>query len=72
MAKLKKSMMDGKMVEVLRASIDRVEAKRANFLFPMDLALPCILHLENRVSEKLVVMVMLEGLRHRKTGVASK
>ena len=71
-AKLKKSMMDGKMVEVLRASIDRVEAKRANFLFPMDLALPCILHLENRVSEKLVVMVMLEGLRHRKTGVASK
>ena len=60
------------MVNMLKASIECVEAKRVNFLFPMDLALPYILHIKNRVSEKLIVMVTLEGLHHCKTGVASK
>ena len=50
--KLKKSMMDGKIIDMLRAPIERVEVNRANCLFPMYLALPYILHLENRVSEK--------------------
>ena len=48
-----------------------MEVKHANFLFHMDLAVHYILHLENRVSESLVVMVLAEGLRHRKTCVLS-
>ena len=67
--KLKQSMMDGRMVTVLRDSIQHVEEKRGTFLFPMELAVPCILHMENRISEKVSVMVILEGLRHRQSGV---
>ena len=56
------------MGTILRESILRVDEKREKFLFPMDLAVPFILHMENRISEKIAVMVILEGLRHRQSG----
>ena len=31
--------------------------------------MPCILYLENRTSEKIAVMTLLEGLHERGTGV---
>ena len=71
-AKLKVSLMDGRMVEFLRASINRIEEKEKGFLFGLDRAVPCVLHLENRVNEKLVVMTLLEGLKHRTNGAMSQ
>ena len=71
-SKLKKSLMDGRMVLFLRDSINRIEEKEKGFLFGLDRAVPCVLHLENRVNEKLVVMTLLEGLKHRTNGAMSK
>ena len=41
-------------------------------MFGLDKAVPCVLHLENRVNEKLVVMTLLEGLKHMTKGAQSK
>ena len=71
-SKLKASLNDGKMVKVLRDSIKRIEDKEDGFLFGLHKAVPCVLHLENRVNEKLVVMTLLEGLKHRTNGVQSQ
>ena len=71
-AKLKMSLMDGRMVLFLRASINRIEEKEKGFLFGLDRAVPCVLYLENRVNEKLVVMTLLEGLKHRTNGAMSQ
>ena len=60
------------MVLFLRDSINRIEEKQNGFLFGLDRAVPCVLHLENRVNEKLVVMTLLEGLKHRTNGAMSK
>ena len=70
-AKLKMSLMDGRMVLFLRASINRIEEKEKGFLFCLDRAVPCVLHFENRVNEKLVIMTLLEGLKHRTNGAMS-
>jgi hypothetical protein len=70
--KLKASLMDGRSIKVLRDSIKRIEEKEAGFLFGLHKAVPCVLHLENRINEKLVVMTLLEGLKHRTNGVQSK
>ena len=67
--KLKKSMMEGRIMYILRVSLAQVNAKQDNFIFGMELAVPCILHLENRISEKIVVVTLLEVLRERGTGV---
>ena len=71
-AKLKESLMNGRMVKVLRDSIKRIEDEQDGFLFGLERAIPCVLHLENRVNEKLVVMTLLEGLKHRTNGAQSK
>ena len=65
-------MIDGTKVRILRDYIKRVEEMRDTFLFGMELDVPYILHLENRISEKMVVTIILEGLRHRPTGVGTK
>ena len=61
--------MDGVKVTILKNSINRVAEKRGHFLFPMETTLPCILHIENRLIEKLITMCLLEGLKHRAAGV---
>ena len=71
-ASLKKSLLDGAKVAILRKSLHRVVDKSDKFLFPMEKAVPCILHMENRVSEKLITMCLLEGLAHRNAGVGAK
>ena len=71
-AKLKDSLMNGRSVKVLRDSIKRIEDEQDGFLFGLDKAVPCILHMENRVNEKLVGMTLLEGLKHRTNGAQSK
>jgi len=71
-AKLKESVMNGRMIKVLRDSIKRIEDMKDGFLFGLERAVPCVLHLENRVNEKLVVMTLLEGLKHRTNGAQSK
>lgn len=42
------------------------------FLFEMERGVPCILHMENRINEILLVMITLERLRHRITSVIAK
>ena len=42
---LKKSLLDGAKVAILRKSLDRVVDKSDKFLYPMDKAVPCILHM---------------------------
>ena len=63
--KLKQSMTDGMKVMMLRDSIKRVAVERDILLFGMELGVPCILHLKNRISGKILVMILLEGLCHR-------
>ena len=60
-SKLKTSLMDGRLVLFIRASINIIEEKEKRFLFSLDIAVPCLLHLENCVNEKLVVMTILKG-----------
>ena len=64
--------MNGRMVKVLRDSITRIEDMQDGFLCGLDRAVPCILHLENRVNEKLVVTALLEGPKHRTNSAQSK
>lgn len=52
------------MVVLLRATIKRSEEVEDGLLFGLDRDVPCLLHLENRMSEKLIVMKLLEGLRY--------
>ena len=70
--KLKQSKMNVMKVRILRGSIKRVKGKRDTFLFGMELGVLYILHLENRISEKIVAMILLEGLCHCPTGVGTK
>ena len=41
-------------------------------MFPMKKAVPCMLHIENRVSEKLITMYLIKGLTHPSPGVGAK
>ena len=68
-SKLKVSLMYGRMIKVMRDYIKRIEEKEDGFPFGLHKAVPCVLHLGNRVNEKLVVMMLLEGLKHRTNGV---
>ena len=38
----------------------------------MERGVPCSLYMENRINEKLIVMIILEGLRRRTNGVMEK
>ena len=38
----------------------------------MEHGAPCILYMENRINEKLIVMIILEGLRYRTNGIMMK
>ena len=67
--KLKQSMMDERIVCMLRALIQCIETQR--FLFELDIAVPCIFHIENRVSEKIIVLILLEGLKYHQIGVGT-
>ena len=64
--------MDGIKVTILKNSLNRVVEKRDEFLFSIEKTLPCILYMENRVSEKLITMCLAEGLKHRTAGVNTK
>ena len=57
---------------MLKNSLNRVVNKCDKFIFPMEKAVTCILHLDNRVSEKSITMCLLEGLQHRTPGVDVK
>lgn len=63
--KLKDSLLEGEMVSQLRDSVTHNDTVKDGYLFPLSLAIPCILHLENRVNEKVIMMVILEGMKHR-------
>ena len=65
-------MMDGMNVRMLRDSIKRVEEKRDIFLFGMELGVLCILYLENKFREKMMTMILLEGLCRCPTCVGTK
>ena len=69
---LNQSMMDGRKVKILRDSIKRAEENRDTFLFGMELSISCIMYLENRISEKMGVMLLLEGICRHPTGVGVK
>ena len=68
-AKLKASLMEGRLIKVMRDSIKRIEDKQSGFLFGLERAVPCVLHLDNRVNDKLVEMTLLEELKHISNGV---
>ena len=70
--KLKQSIMDEIKVMILKDFIKRVAEMHHTFLFGTELGVPCILHHENRSSEKMVVMILLEGLCYHLTGVDAK
>lgn len=54
--------LEGVVVTQLRDSITYSESLVDGFIFPQSLANPCILlHMENRVNEKLIMMLVLEG-----------
>ena len=57
--KLKYSLLEGTVVIQLRDSIEYNRSIVDEFLLPQSLAIPCILHIENRVNEKITMMVML-------------
>ena len=69
---LKQSMMNEMKVRILRDSIKCVAENRDTFLFGMELGVPCILHLDNRIRENMVVMIIQEGLYHCTTCVGAK
>ena len=56
---------------MLRGSIESVAEKRKNFLFGMEITIPCMLQLAIRISKKMTVMLLLEGLHHRTTGMGA-
>ena len=56
---------------MLKTTLERVVDKRDGFLFLMENVVPCILHMENRVSEKLITMCLREGLTYRNPGVGA-
>ena len=68
--KLKQSMLEGAIVIQLRDSIEHNGSVVGDFLFAQSLAIPCILHMENRVNEKIIMMVILEGMRKRSSPAA--
>ena len=70
--KLKQSLMEGQMVKLLGQSIMRVEEEQDEFLFEMERGISCILHMEDRINRKLIVIIILEGLRHRTNSVMAK
>ena len=72
MINLNQSMMDEMKVKFLRDSIKRAEENRETFLFGMELGVLLILYLENRISEKMGVMLLLEEIRRHPTGVGAK
>ena len=68
--KLKQSLLEGATVIQLRDSIEHNASVVGDYLFALSLAIPCILHLENRVNEKVIMMIILEGMRKRSSSVA--
>lgn len=64
-AQLKESLLEGAVVIQLRDSIEYNRSIVDGVLFPQSLAILCILHMENRVNEKIIMMLILEGMRKR-------
>ena len=58
-AKLKQSMID-RMKVILRDFIKNVAEKCDIFLFGMEFDVHCNLHLENIISQKIIVMIFLK------------
>ena len=56
MNKLRISLVEGRIVRLLRDIINRVEDKEEWFLFEMDRAVLCVLYLYKIVDEKLALM----------------
>ena len=71
-SKLKASLLNGRMVKVLRDYIKRIDDNEGRFLLGFHVAIPCVLHLENCVNEMLVAVMLLEGLKHRTNSAQSK
>ena len=63
--KLKSSILEGEMISQLRDSVTHNDTVKDGYLFLLSLAIPCILHLENRVNEKVIILLILEGMKHR-------
>ena len=63
--KLKHSLLEGAVVTHLRDSIEYNNSIADGFLFPQSLVIPCILLMENRINEKIIMMLILEGHRKR-------
>ena len=59
-------------MRILRYPIESVAENRDTFIFSMELVVPCILHIENRISEKMVVIILLEILQHHTTGTGAE
>ena len=54
--KLKYSLLDSVNVTILNNDLNMVAEKYDQFMFPMKNDIPCILHIKNMISEKLVTM----------------
>ena len=71
-AKLKQLTIAVMQVRMLRDSIECISEKCQTCLFDMERGVPYILYLENRTSEKMVIVILLEGLHHRTTGAGDR
>ena len=66
--KLKNILFDGCEVLILRKAIDRQKDTMHKELTSIDKCIPCILHLEMRVSEKILEMLIAQGFKFRLSG----
>ena len=66
--KVKNILFDGCEVLILRKAIDRQKDTMHKELTSIDKCIPCILHLEMRVSEKILEMLIAQGFKFRLSG----
>ena len=66
--KLKNYLLESKIIKNLRDAIDRYDMTSDDYLFAIEKAIPCVLHLENRINEKIITIIIVEGLRNRTSG----
>lgn len=57
------------MIRVLMDSITGIEEKAIGFNFGLHNTVLCVLHMENCVNEKLVIIALFERLKNRTNGV---
>ena len=68
--KLKQSLLEGAVVTQMRDIIAYNESIVYGFLFAQSLDILYILHMENRVNAKIIMMLICEGMRKRSEPVA--